>query len=85
MTIKIPHCIGGIIKESLTLSQPGDVLVIDSSGDVDVDVDVDGVFILEAAQTKELINQLIEKQHADQRHRNFYKTRKTVSINTSLR
>lgn len=33
LTIKIPHCDGSIIREALIMSEPGDILVIDTSGD----------------------------------------------------
>lgn len=33
VTVRIPHLDGGAIREALLLSQPGDVLVIDMSGD----------------------------------------------------
>ncbi|WP_020407127.1 RraA family protein [Hahella ganghwensis] len=33
VTVRIPHINGSIIREALKLSQPGDVLVIDMSGD----------------------------------------------------
>ncbi|MAR72776.1 MULTISPECIES: S-adenosylmethionine--2-demethylmenaquinone methyltransferase [unclassified Halomonas] len=33
LTVRIPHVDGSIIREALTLARPGDVLVIDVSGD----------------------------------------------------
>ncbi|KJZ16582.1 S-adenosylmethionine: 2-demethylmenaquinone methyltransferase [Halomonas sp. S2151] len=33
LTVRIPHVDGAIIREALTLARPGDVLVIDVSGD----------------------------------------------------
>ncbi|ENX37461.1 RraA family protein [Acinetobacter courvalinii] len=33
ITVRIPHCDGSILREALILSQPDDILVIDTSGD----------------------------------------------------
>lgn len=35
LTVKVPHCDGSVIRQALLLSQPGDVIVIDTSGDLD--------------------------------------------------